>query len=142
MSENVIFVGEDYPAVRRTVEQYVRGLEAADFDMVANCFTADAFYSHGAYDPNLSTTRAEVIGRDNLLDMLKSKRRSRTWVHELQSFTVADGRCYLEGVLRETADGPLVASYVGCGSFDESGKLTRWVAYSSRPPVGAALEAS
>ncbi|WP_322046539.1 nuclear transport factor 2 family protein [Paraburkholderia sp. J67] len=141
MSENVIFAGDDHKAVRRTVDQYVRGLEAADFDAVANCFTEDAFYSHGAYDPQLNTTRAEVKGRGKLLDMLKSKRRSRTWVHELHAFTVADGRCYLEGVLRETADGPLVASYVGCGSFDEAGKLTRWVAYSSRPPVGAALAA-
>ncbi|WP_395067939.1 nuclear transport factor 2 family protein [Paraburkholderia silvatlantica] len=141
MSENVIFAGVGHESVRRTVDQYVRGLEAADFEAVANCFTADAFYSHGSYDPNLSTTRAEVIGRDKLLAMLTSKRRSRPWVHELQSFTVAAGRCYLEGVLRETADGLLVASYVGCGSFDEAGKLTRWVAYSSRPPVGTALEA-
>ncbi|MCG2621310.1 nuclear transport factor 2 family protein [Arthrobacter sp. I2-34] len=126
-------------AIREAVLGYVNGLERGDFDAVADLFSEDAFYSHPPYDPN-SPKRAEVRGREALRALLKGKRGSRTWFHEIQSFHVADDRCLIEGVVRESEGGPLRSSFAGAGTFNAQGEITRWVAYRSVPAIGESLD--
>jgi hypothetical protein len=133
---NQIFPSRE--SIRDTVMGYLGGLERGEF-AVADLFSQDAFYSHPPYGPE-SLKRAEVIGRENLRTLLKAKRGSRSWFHEIQTFRIADDRCLIEGAVREFESGPLRSSFAGAGTFNASGEITRWVAYRSVPAVGESLE--
>ncbi|MET8051926.1 nuclear transport factor 2 family protein [Streptosporangium sp. NPDC005286] len=129
----------DRETIRQAVLNYIEGLENSDFDAVADLFTDDAFYSHPPYDPD-SPKRAEVKGREALRALLKGRRGSRKWHHEIQSLFVADDRCLVEGVVREFEGGPIRSSFAGSGTFDSEGRISRWVAYRSVPAIGESLD--
>ncbi|MGW0586421.1 nuclear transport factor 2 family protein [Streptosporangium sp. NPDC002607] len=126
-------------AIRQTVLGYVRGLENSEFDAVADLFADDAFYSHPPFDPD-SQKRAEVIGREAVRALLKGRRGTRKWFHEIQTLFVADDRCLIEGIVRESEGGPIRSSFAGAGTFDAEARITRWVAYRSVPAIGESLD--
>lgn len=130
-------VNVDPEAARRTVEQYLRGLESGDFDAVAACFTEDAFYSHPPYEQGQPL--AEAVGRNALIELLRARRGSRTWVHEVEPLHIGGDRGLLETTVREYAGGPVRSTSIGVATFAADGRLRRWVAYRSAPPIGSSV---
>ncbi|WP_045876237.1 nuclear transport factor 2 family protein [Pseudofrankia sp. DC12] len=128
----------DRARIHAAVLGYVKGLERGDFDAVADLFTEDAFYSHPPFDPD-SPKRAEVRGREAVRALLKERRGSRSWFHEIQLLHVADDRSVVEGIVREHEGGPVRSSFAGLGTFDAEARITRWVTYRSVPAVGESL---
>lgn len=127
----------DGPTIRGTVDRYLAGLESADFEMVGNCFADDAFYSHPPFEAG--GDRAEARGRTAILELLRTRRKSRGWTHEITGFFSGEGRCVIETRVREYAGGPVRSDSAGVGTFDTEGRITRWVAYRSDTMIGGTL---
>ncbi|MFH5824670.1 nuclear transport factor 2 family protein [Georgenia sp. AZ-5] len=135
MTEPTIHVDPD--RARRTVENYLNGLESADFDLVLSCFADDVFYSHPPYQAG--EPLAEAVGKQDLEKLIRQRRGGRGWIHEIDGLLISGDRCVLETTVREYEGGPVRSTSVGLGTFNADGLLTRWVALRSAPPVGSSV---
>jgi hypothetical protein len=116
--------------------EYFKHLTAGHFAEASRCFSEDAFYSHPAYDPDLTgptSRRMEAWGRE-AIERLFEARGPRAWTHESRFDTVGD-RFYVEGWVTEESGAELL-SYLAVGLVGTDGLIARYVAYDSRPPVG------
>jgi ketosteroid isomerase-like protein len=115
------------------VRRYFERLESGDFVGAAECFSESARYSHPPYvEESPGSGRHEVHGREAILALFR-RRGVRSTRHEITASAHGDGRFFISGVVRGS-DGTVVASFVSEALFD-LGRLTEYVAYSSRPPV-------
>jgi hypothetical protein len=116
--------------------EYFEHLTAGRFAEASGCFGESAFYSHPAYDPDLTgptSRRMEAWGREAIQRLFEA-RGPRAWTHSSRSDTVGD-RFYVEGRVTDRAGSELL-SYLAVGRVGEDGLLASYVAYDARPPVG------
>jgi ketosteroid isomerase-like protein len=127
----------DADQVRRTAERYFAALQRFDLDEVTTCFTPDVFYSHPPYDPS-RVLREEVRGRENLAEMLRTKRGDRPIVQVITACVVHEDLCFLEGIVKDK-DGATVGSFVSSARVTDDALFSSYIAYGSAPAAGAAL---
>lgn len=59
----------DKGRVRDNGERFFAALQRFDLDVVAECFTDDAFYSHPPFNPD-DSARAEAVGPAAIVEVL------------------------------------------------------------------------
>ncbi|WP_104134370.1 nuclear transport factor 2 family protein [Cryobacterium sp. Y62] len=120
------------------VQQYFQNLTAGRFVEAAASFTADGFYSHEAYDPGAigpTGARLEARGRDAIAAMFRL-RAERDWHHEIDSDVVGSS-FYIHGRALDRDDA-LVLSFLSVGTISADGRISSYIEYDTRPPVGFA----
>jgi hypothetical protein len=121
-----------------SVTDYFTHLAAGRFVDAAACFSEDVFYSHEAYDPasdGPTGSRLEAEGREALAAMF-GLRAVRDWRHEITP-TVVGARFFIDGRVFD-AQGAPVLSFLSVGELDESGLISSYLEYDTRPAVGHA----
>ena len=118
------------PADAATVlGSYFDHLEHGRFAAAADCFSEDCLYSHPPYAPGAG--RAEFRGRGELLAGFV-RRGDRPYAHTLAVTLQRGSECLLEGTATGTALG---GSFVSSLSLDRDGRIRRYAAFYSEPPV-------
>jgi ketosteroid isomerase-like protein len=123
--------------VARTVlERYLSSLEAYDLDATLDCFTEDVFYSHPPYGHEPDGARHEVSNRTDLAKLFEL--RGNLGPHHRIDLVLAEGEeCLAAGSVE--LDGKTVGTFVSRFTMTSGGKIARYAAYASVPPVGATL---
>jgi hypothetical protein len=116
---------------REVIDRYFAHLDASEFELAADCFSADVFYSHPPYGPGLP--RAEFRGREELLAGFRRARGPRPdREHHILLSPQRGAECLLEGF---TVDRPVGCSFISSLSLDGDGRIRRYVAVMCEPAV-------
>jgi ketosteroid isomerase-like protein len=123
-------------AARTVLERYLSSLEAYDLDATFDCFTEDVFYSHPPYGHEPDGARHEVSNRTDLAKLFEL--RGNLGPHHCIDLVLAEGEeCLAAGSVE--LDGATVGTFVSRFTITSGGKIARYAAYASLPPVGATL---
>jgi ketosteroid isomerase-like protein len=120
------------------LDSYFRNLRAGDLDAALDSFTDDTFYSHSAYDPGASGptgSRLEAHGKAALKEAWLL-RGERDWQHHIE-VTIAGDHFFLEGDVSSKTTGQVIFSFLSSGRFAADGRISSYVEYDARPPVGS-----
>jgi ketosteroid isomerase-like protein len=120
--------------LRAVVSRYLDALSRFELEAAADCFTDDLFYSHPAYTPENGAGRHEVRGRRALIELFQ-QRGNRKTVHEVQHAALDGAFGFVAGTFG--AEGTS-GSFVSTVELAPDGRIARYAAYSSVPPVGDA----
>jgi hypothetical protein len=123
----------DNPALANLL-QYFAALERFDLPAAVDCFTSRVEYHHPPY-PKVGSGGAHaegekshaVLGRSALTELWEG-RGVQSIGHHVTAFARDGNLCFAEGWSPEVD-----ASWVSVFSVDESGRIDRYVPYSSSP---------